>query len=628
MRRGLALVVAVTLLVTTGGLVWWFAYLPGARARERADSVAAGLASGTLQDAWFTAPGAAAELNRIYSGMGALRPQVTVGELTSQADGALGADLTWRWEIHAGKDPWEYTTLLRLHRADGPDWAAEFTPALVAPGLETTDRLRATRLSAVRGAILGEGGEILAGNTSAYRVGIDKTLTTPESALASARTLADLMGIDADRYVARVEGAGSKAFVEARVLRRGDPAESELALRAVDFAGVRAIVTTFPLGRTSSFARPLLGVVGEATAEQVDASAGTIRAGDLAGRGGLQEARNHVLAGLSGFVIDRVDADNRATELFSVEPLNGTDVVTTVDADLQQAAESILAGVGPASALVAIRPSDGAILTAAVGPGSQGFSTSTLGQYAPGSTFKVVTSLAMLRGGATADSLVHCTDGAVVDGYRFDNWQGYPRTALGDVPLHTAFAYSCNSAFLNARDTVSQADLVTAAGSLGLTARAQIVLPGFLGSVPEDASGTAHAASMIGQGQVLASPLGMATVAASVAAGHTVTPVLVPEPGQQPGTPAVPLATHEADALRSLMRAVVTEGGHAALATVPGDAVGAKTGTASYGSPVRYHGWMIAIQGDLAVAAFTEDGSSGTTNAEPLVVAFLEAANG
>jgi ABC-type transporter Mla subunit MlaD len=56
MRRGLALVVAVTLLVTTGGLVWWFAYLPGARARERADSVAAGLASGTLQDACSPPP--------------------------------------------------------------------------------------------------------------------------------------------------------------------------------------------------------------------------------------------------------------------------------------------------------------------------------------------------------------------------------------------------------------------------------------------------------------------------------------------------------------------------------------------------------------------------------------------
>ncbi len=627
MKRGLALALAAVLLAVTGGLVWWFAYLPGERAHEQADAIAAGLASGTLEDSWFVTPGAQAELTRIYAGMGSLRPSVSVGPLTSQSDGSLGADLTWRWEIHAGKDPWEYTTALRLHRTKGPDWAAEFTPTLVAPTLGATDRLRATRLSAVRGAILGQQGEILAGNTSAYRVGIDKTLTTPESAVASARPLADLMGIDAERFTARVQGAGPKAFIEARILRRGDPAEAALARRATDFAGVRAIATTFPLGRTSSFARPLLGVVGDATAEQVDASGGTIRSGDLAGRGGLQEARNHVLAGLTGFVIERVDADNRATELFRVEPLDGADVQTTIDAHLQGAAESILAGVGPASALVAIRPSDGAILTAAVGPGSQGFSTSTLGQYAPGSTFKVVSSLALLRAGLGPDTPVQCTDGVTVDGYRFDNWQGYPRSALGEVPLHTAFAYSCNSAFINARDTIPQAALVSAADSLGLMAKANLVIPGFLGTVPAEANGTAHAASMIGQGQVLASPLGMATVAASVAAGHTVTPILVPEPSQQAATPAVPLTQEEAGALRSLMRSVVTEGGHTALSTITGDAVGAKTGTASYGSPVRYHGWMIATQGDLAVAAFTEDGSSGTTNAEPLVVSFLEAAN-
>ncbi|QIK71368.1 penicillin-binding protein [Propioniciclava coleopterorum] len=626
MKRALAVAVALSLLVATAGVVWWFAFLPGQRAKETVQAIAAGLASGTLDDALFVTPAAGAELSRIYSGMGALRPQVTPGEVRTLPDGSLGTDLTWRWEIHAGKAPWEYTTPIALVRADGPNWKATFSPALVAPGLERTDRLRATRLSAVRGAILGQDGEPLAGNTQAFRVGIDKTLTTPESAAASARPVAELLGIDPDRYVARVQGAGAKAFIEARILRANDPTESALATRASEWAGVRAIRTTFPLGLTSSFARPLLGVVGEATAEQVEASAGTIRAGDLAGRGGLQEARNHVLAGLTGFVIERVDPDNKAAELFRVEPLNGTDVQTTIDVGLQRSAEQILAGVGPASSLVAIRPSDGAVLAAAVGPGSQGFSTATMGQYAPGSTFKVVTSLAMARHGITPDTTVECSDGITVDGYRFDNWQGYPAGALGSVPLRTAFAFSCNSAFINARGTVSQADLADAAGSLGLTAEPQLVLPGFLGAVPTEAAGVDHAASMIGQGKLLASPLGMATVAASVAAGHTVVPVLVPEPGRTPESTAAPLTEAEAAQLRTLMRAVVTEGGHASLAALPGEPVLAKTGTASHGAQVRFHGWMIAVQGDLAVAAFTEDATSGTADAEPLVVSLLQAA--
>ena len=628
MKRALALVVALVVLAATGGVVWWFAYLPGQRARETVDKVVAGLASGTLDDALFAEPGAGAELTRIYGGMGALRPTITAGELVTLPSGEMASQLTWRWEIHAGKQPWEYQTQLAIARAEGPDWRATFTPQLVAPGLEQTDRLRATRLSAVRGSVVGQGGEMLAGNTPALRVGIDKTLTTPESAAASARPLAELMGIDADRFVARVQNAGAKAFIEARILRADEPADAALAKQATQYAGVRAIKTTFPLGLTSSFARPLLGVVLEATAEQVEASSGTIRAGDLAGRGGLQEARNHVLAGLTGFVIERVDAENNASLLFRVEPLNGSDVETTIDVGLQRSAEQILAGVGPASSLVAIRPSDGAILAAAVGPGSEGFSTATMGQYAPGSTFKVVSSLAMARHGVTADTPVSCTDGVTVDGYRFDNWQGYPAGALGEVPLHTAFAYSCNSAFINARDTVSQADLVDAAGSLGLTAEPQLVIPGFLGSVPVDGAGVDHAASMIGQGKVLASPLGMATVAASVAAGHTVTPVLVVEPGRAPAAGAAPLTAAEASQLQGLMRSVVTEGGHGKLAALKGEPVLAKTGTASYGADVRFHGWMIAVQGDLAVAAFTEDATSGTADAEPLVVSFLQAAAG
>jgi cell division protein FtsI/penicillin-binding protein 2 len=120
--------------------------------------------------------------------------------------------------------------------------------------------------------------------------------------------------------------------------------------------------------------------------------------------------------------------------------------------------------------------------------------------------------------------------------------------------------------------------------------------------------------------------MAMATVAASVSAGRTVVPHLVPgfEPSADPPTP---LTGAEARSLRELMRAVVTEGSGSVLAGLPGQ-VGAKTGTAEYGTQgpdgdLPTHAWMIATQGDLAVAAFVETGVSGSRTAGPLLARFL-----
>ncbi len=625
MRRSSILVLVLALVAGVAGLaggVWWFSIRPGQLLDQAVDRVVAGLASGELDDADFTAP-AAEELKRIYAGMGALRPTVTrVGDLKPSQPGHVSTQLAWSWVVHEGKAAWEYTTPLDLVRTEHA-WRATWTPQLIAPDLAEQESLRATRLAPTRGSILGQEGLPLATNTPAWRLGIDKTVTDQATAVDSAGKLATELGMDAAAFTDRVARSGPRAFVEARILRQHEPADQEIVERTKRWIGVRAVPTSFPLGRTSSFARPLLGVVGDATAEQVEQSGGTIRPGDLVGRGGLQQARNHVLAGTTGFVIATVDKDGRAREVFRVAALDGADVRTTIDVGLQVEAERILAGVGPASALVAIRPSDGAILAAASGPGSDGLSTATLGQYAPGSTFKTVTSLALLRAGEGPDSLVECSDGVVVDGYRFDNWQGYPAAGLGQVPLHTALAHSCNSAFINQRGRIPQADLVDAAGALGLTAEPKLVVGGFLGTVPAEGSEVEHAASMIGQGKVVASPLGMATVMASVVAGRAVTPVLVDEPGSTARAPARPLTEAEASALRALLANNPAEGGYSALRGMGG--VLAKTGTATYADG-KYHAWLIAARGDLAVAAFVADGTSGAQTAAPLAAELLKVA--
>ena len=77
-----------------------------------------------------------------------------------------------------------------------------------------------------------------------------------------------------------------------------------------------------------------------------------------------------------------------------------------------------------------------------------------------------------------------------------------------------------------------------------------------------------------------------------------------------------------------MLRGVVTSGSGRALADLPGPPVIAKTGTAEFerNGKVLTHAWMIAAQGDLAVAVFVEVGESGSQTAGPILEAFLRGA--
>jgi cell division protein FtsI/penicillin-binding protein 2 len=128
---------------------------------------------------------------------------------------------------------------------------------------------------------------------------------------------------------------------------------------------------------------------------------------------------------------------------------------------------------------------------------------------------------------------------------------------------------------------------------------------------------------MIGQGTVQASPMAMASVVASVQARHTVVPHLIDGTVAKPT--GRPLSATEAAALQSMMRSVVTDGSGRRLAGLAGPDAIAKTGTAEYGTkqPPQTHAWMIAAQGDLAVAVFVNDGATGSQTAGPLLQRFL-----
>ena len=593
-----------------------------------AEALAAGLGSGDLSDVPFESGAAAdaqASYDEVVAGLGERSPSVTVADVGEPDAGKAQATLRWSWDL-GGEEPWTYEVTAPLSEAED-EWLATWSVELVEPSLESGDVLDLSSLTPDRGDILGARGLALVTERQVSRVGIDKPTVEAAQAAASARALARIVGVDPKDYVERVKAAGPQAFVEAIVYRK-EEVDPGLVRAVQGIAGGRIIAGSQPLAPTRDFAAPLLGRVGEVTAEMIEDNPGEYQPGDVAGISGLQARYDDVLRGTPGVLVEAVDAEGVHYEVFRSDPLPGQPLQLSLDLDLQVEAELLLADVGPGSALVALRPSTGEILAAANGPGNGGLNLATYGQFAPGSTFKSVSSLALLRAGLTPSSVVPCTPSVVVDGKRFTNYDDYPSGALGDIPLRTALANSCNTAFISQAGRLSGTDLFDAGVSLGIGLDHDLGFPAYFGSVEPSTSKTESAAQLIGQGTVLASPMVMAAVIGSAQSGGLVIPRLVEGVDVTAPEGAQPLTRAEAGALRSMLRSVVTDGSGRALADVPGPPVIAKTGTAEFGSgaDLDTHAWMIAAQGDLAVAVFVEVGASGSRTAGPILESFLRAA--
>lgn len=348
-------------------------------------------------------------------------------------------------------------------------------------------------------------------------------------------------------------------------------------------------------------------------------------ASDTVGLSGLQARYEEQLRGVPEVRVDLVgrstkdDGDTfQEQNLFLQEPSIGTAVETSLDRDLQTKAESVLSSQPGVATLVVIKNDNGALLAAANSPAAGTFPQATFGKFAPGSTFKVVSALAMLRDGLSPTSTVQCPATLEVAGKTFKNYTDYPSSQLGAITLTEALAHSCNTAFAGAAGDVTPEELHAAAGSLGVGTDYDAGFTSNFGTVEPNNSPIDRAASMIGQGQITMSPMAMAGVAASVASGQTTIPWLV---ASERATPtAQELTAEEAVQLQQMMMAVVTDGSGQTLA---GLMQGAKTGTAEFGTVGSYktHGWMIAWNDQVSVSAFVEEGVSGSQSAAPLITA-------
>jgi Cell division protein FtsI/penicillin-binding protein 2 len=276
---------------------------------------------------------------------------------------------------------------------------------------------------------------------------------------------------------------------------------------------------------------------------------------------------------------------------------------------------------------VAVRVSDGSVLAVANGPDDAAGNLGFEARVPPGSTFKVVTTLALLERGISPSQTVPCPKYATVEGRRFSNDHDF---ALGDVPFRTAFARSCNTTFVTLSPKLGDDGLADAGGQVGLGADWTLGVDAHTGSVPETGEPVDRAAAAFGQGKVTVSPVAMAAVAAAVAKGRWQQPTLILDPEVRPAKPGPRLDPGHVDTLRSLMRTVVTDGTATALADAPGGPVHGKTGTAEYGTadPPRSHAWFVGWQGDIAFAVFVEDGGSSSDTAVPVADRFLTRLHG
>lgn len=596
--------------------------------RMAVGAVVEDLADGTLDhDVWLTSglpddrKAPTAELARALGH----QPEITYSQLSAQH--VLGsAKLTWTWDLGRptgsqstagpGGQHWSYETSIKLVRS-GMNWRAEYSPASVHPELEEGDVLAAERIASDRGRILGQDAAVLAEDGAVVDIGIrPDRIDDRQKLVTKLRGILDLKLGDLE---ARLDSAAEDAFVKVVTLRWDEYKNLEGSLRPLP--GVVFAERTQSLSRSPGFASAVLGRVGQATAEDIEANQ-QINPADEVGRSGLQRAFDSQLRGTPGIrVVKKSGSDGASRELREVQGSPGTDVETSLDPSIQSAADRAVGGAEKPAAIVVVRPSDGHILAAAnADPDGPAYDRALTGQYPPGSVFKIASAYAMLEQGDAQTTSHPCPKTTTVNGKRFKNAED---AAHGDVTLLEDFAQSCNTAFVDAAEEYTSAELTAAAQRLGID-EAAIGIDSYIGDAPETNDAVEHAAASIGQGKILASPLGVATMTASVAAGETVTPVLVPAAAEPPSSRAA-LAPESTAALREMMRRTVTHGTAYELSDVPGEPVYGKTGTAEYGNdvPPRTHSWFSGYQGDIAFAVLVEDGGFGAEAAVPLAHDFL-----
>ncbi len=423
------------------------------------------------------------------------------------------------------------------------------------------------------------------------------------------------------------------------------------------------------------FAAHLIGYVGEVSEQMLanDPRYAAYDPGQVVGRSGVEETYDALLRGQDGYrevIVNShgKEVGHRGQKL----AVAGQDLKLTIDLDLQLAAEQALEG--KTGAIVAMDPHTGEILAMASRPTfdpnqfsvrlTHSYWTSILenpdhpllnkaiqAQLAPGSTFKIIMSVAGLQENVAQNMRVNCAGGASFYGHFYACDRHH-----GGVDIHNAIPYSCDTFYYTLANRIGIDKIAQYGTELGLGQKTGIDLPDeAAGTMPSTLwkLKTQHAKWFagetisvgIGQGAVTATPIQLARALGGVASGgvlrwpHVVFPDEVPAeeetavretyPGS--GQKTIPLSPDNWQIITDGMAAVTGPSGTAAVAHLEGVDFAGKTGTAQVlghdalartnkGHNTLPNAWFVGItprrNPDIAVAVLWEHGNWGNNSAK------------
>ncbi|MET9245076.1 penicillin-binding transpeptidase domain-containing protein [Nonomuraea sp. NPDC003709] len=294
---------------------------------------------------------------------------------------------------------------------------------------------------------------------------------------------------------------------------------------------------------------------------------------------------------------------------------------TTLSRPVQAAAARALDGVDD-SAMVVIRPSTGEIL--ALADRLKNNYSAVRDVFPPGSVFKTITAAALLGSGLDPAAEVRCPGTYTIPFHApFKNDGEVDR---GLISFTDAYAYSCNTTFVEQATTRLTADqLRETADEWGFSRQIATGIGGTCGAMQETDDPDMFGLDAIGQGQVVATPLCMAALAAAVQSGTWRSPRLLSdaEVRRIDGIPHKDVRMDEGivASLRDMMAAVVDHGTASDMGLPAG--VAGKTGTAEVPDEELSHAWFIGYRDDLAFCVFVRHGGSGRQAAVPIAARFF-----
>jgi penicillin-binding protein 2 len=447
------------------------------------------------------------------------------------------------------------------------------------------NRIREVKVEAPRGVIYDRNGKILVENRAGLNVGLlpmdmwdPSPKKNPKEFQQEISDLAKILDMSETDLMAAYTKAKKNPY-ETYVVKEDvpeDPIVAQIKEHSTEFKGVQveaSYLRQYPFG---ALATHLLGYVGEASQSDLDLEQfATLQPGATVGKDGVERTYDSFLRGTDGYKTVEVDAAGRPKRVVDdIAPTPGSNLVLTIDSDLQEAAENALVDgiqraheANPAfdnaagGAVVAMDPQTGEILALASYPDYDpslwvgGMSATKFaelnapqahyplydrvidGLYPAGSTFKpFVAATALSTGLITPDTTFDCKGS--YSAY-YQTWKDWKPTGHGTVNLLQAITESCDVYFYNLGNLFySQPSPVLQDGvrKFGFGQATGIDLPGELkGRVPDkywkaEVGKTAEDKAWkpgdeinlaIGQGDLLVTPMQMCVALSSLANGGT-----------------------------------------------------------------------------------------------------------